>query len=94
VHEAVVEAGEPELLSSSNASKCTLVLRQYGNPALLPTGEWTIVQDNNFAAARLPAPGVDVRSHRVQVVAMLAELVAGDDPVLQLGKTVEQRPMR
>lgn len=89
MHEAVIEAGEPEFLSSSNACKCTLMLGEYGNPALLPGGEWTVVENNYLAAPRLPAPGGYVRSHRVHVVAILTELVAGDDRILQLGKTVE-----
>jgi hypothetical protein len=91
VHEAVIEAGEPELLSRSDASKRTLVLRKYGYPALLPGGQWTVVENDNLAAARLPAPRVDLRLDRVEVVAVLAELVAGNHCILQLGQTVERR---
>jgi hypothetical protein len=94
VHEAVIEAGEPELLSTSDACKCTVVLREYGHPALLPGGEWAVVENNKLAAARLPAPRVDLGSDRIEVVPMVAELMAGDDPVLQLGETVERRSGR
>jgi hypothetical protein len=91
VHEAVIEAGEPELLGGGNARECTLVLREYGYPPLLPGGEWTVVENNNLPAPRLPTAGGELRHDRVELVAMLTELVAGDDRVLQLGKAVERR---
>jgi hypothetical protein len=94
MHEAVIEAGESEFLSTSDASKCALVLREYGHPALLSGGEWAVVEHNNLAAPRSPALGLDVRSDRVQVVAIAAELVTGDDPILQLGKPIERRSGR
>ena len=89
MHEAVIEAGQPELFSGSDATKRALVLGEYGHPTLLPGGEWTAVENNDRAATRLPAPGVDVCLDRVEVESIFAELVAGNDSVLQLGKTVE-----
>jgi hypothetical protein len=89
MHEAVIEAGEPKFLTGGDASERTSVLREYGHPALLPGGEWTVVENDNLAAARLPAARVDLRLHRVEVVAMRAQLMAGNHRILQLGQTVE-----
>jgi hypothetical protein len=90
VHEAVIEPGEPELLSSCGACECTSVLGEYGHPALLPCGQWTVVENDKLTAAQLPAPRADLRPDRVEVVPVVAQLMAGDDPVLQLGETVER----
>jgi hypothetical protein len=85
VHERVIESVEPGILRGCETGERALMLGKDACPALLPGGQWTVVQNDDLTAARLPPPRSDLSPHRAEVVPMLAQLMAGDDAVLKIG---------
>jgi hypothetical protein len=84
VHERVIEADEPGILRGCETGQRALMLRKDACPALLPGRQRTVMQNDDFTAARLPAPRSELSPHCAKVVPMLAQLMAGDDAVLKI----------
>jgi hypothetical protein len=94
VHEWVIESDEPNILRGCYTGERATVLGKDAHPALLPGRQRTVVQNDNLPALRLPTPRSDLGSHCAEVVAVLTQLMAAYDGVLQLGQSVKRGPWR
>lgn len=84
------KAGQTVLARCRDAGERAAGLGQDADPPPLPLGQRPVVQHHDEAAKRSPSPSGHLASNVVAAVAVLAQLVASDDAVLQPGQAVER----